>query len=85
MKKTYSPPDVIYESFSLSTCIAGDCEVHTQTPAKEQCALPMEGLGNVFLVGMINCNGTQITDEMSSAINGFCYHVPIENSTLFNS
>lgn len=85
MKKTYSQPDIMFECFSLSTSIAGDCEVRTKSPSKEQCSLLMDGLGNVFLLGMINCNGTQITDDMSEAMNGFCYHVPSENHTLFNS
>ena len=26
-----------------------------------------------------------ITDEQSLMFNGFCYHVPVENSNLFNS
>jgi hypothetical protein len=48
----------------------------------------MDGLGNVFLTTIQACKavgGTPITDEQSLVFNGFCYHVPTENSNLFNS
>ena len=88
MKKTYSKPDIAFESFSLSTSIAGNCEVKTDTKAGGECAYPMDGLGNVFLTTIHACRvvgGTPITDEQSLVFNGFCYHVPTENRNLFNS
>ena len=88
MKRTYSKPDIAFESFSLSTSIAGNCEVKTDTKAGGECAYPMDGLGNVFLTTIHACRvvgGTPITDEQSLVFNGFCYHVPMENSSLFNS
>ena len=84
MKKTYSKPDIAFESFSLSTSIAGNCEVKTDTKGGGECGYPMDGLGMLFIVGMGACT-TPITDEMSLNFNGFCYHVPMENSNLFNS
>jgi hypothetical protein len=88
MKKRYSKPDIAFESFSLSTSIAGNCEVKTDTKGGGECAYPMDGLGNVFLTTIQACKavgGTPITDEQSLVFNGFCYHVPTENSHLFNS
>lgn len=88
MKKKYSRPDIAFESFSLSTSIAGNCELKTDTKGGGECSYPMDGLGNVFLTTMEACNGagnTPITDEQSLTFNGFCYHVPVENSNLFNS
>ena len=88
MKKKYSQPDIAFDSFSLSTSIAGNCEFKTNTPAAEACSIPMDGLGNVFLTTIEACKGagnTPITDEQSYAYNGFCYHVPVENANLFNS
>lgn len=84
MKKTYSKPDIAFESFSLSTSIAGNCEVKTDTKADGECGYFMEAVGVLFIVGMGACN-VPITDEMSFAYNGFCYHVPMENRNLFNS
>ena len=88
MKRTYSKPDIAFESFSLSTSIAGNCEVKTDTKSGGECAYPMDGLGNVFLTTIHACRGvggTPITDEQSLVFNGFCYHVPTENRNLFNS
>lgn len=84
MKKKYSKPDIAFESFSLSTSIAGNCEVKTDTKGGGECGYPMDGLGILFVVGMNVCN-VPITDEQSLNYNGFCYHVPMENSSLFNS
>ena len=88
MKKTYSKPDIAFESFSLATSIAGNCEVKTDTKGGGECGYPMDGLGNLFLTTMEACTSagnTPVTDEQSFVFNGFCYHVPIENSNLFNS
>jgi hypothetical protein len=84
MKKKYSTPDVVFESFTLSNTIAGSCEVKTDTQSQGNCGYPMPGAGWVFITGMTGC-GVGITDEMSLALNGFCYHVPAENQSLFNS
>ena len=84
MKKTYSKPDIAFESFSLSTSIAGNCEVKTDTKGGGECGYPMDGLGMLFVVGMNVCN-VPITDEQSLKYNGFCYHVPTEKNNLFNS
>ena len=88
MKKRYSKPDIAFESFSLSTSIADNCELKTDTKGGGECSYPMDALGNVFLTTVAACNGignTPITDEQSLMYNGFCYHVPVENSNLFNS
>ena len=84
MKKKYSRPDIAFESFSLCTSIAGNCAFKTNTPAAAACGVTMEGVGNIFLSGVQGCD-VHITDEQGYAFNGFCYHVPVENSNLFNS
>ena len=84
MKKKYSQPDIAFESFSLATSIAGNCEVKTDTKGGGECAYPMDGVGDVFVIG-INACLVPVTDEQSLVFNGFCYHVPVENSNLFNS
>ena len=84
MKKQYSTPDVVFESFSLSTTIAGNCEVRIDTQSQGTCGYYMEGVGVAFIEGVTGCR-VPITDDMSLAFNGFCYHVPTANSNLFNS
>ncbi len=84
MKKRYSSPDIAFESFSLATSIAGNCELKTDTKADGECAYFMDGVGSVFVTGMYACT-VQITDDQNFNFNGFCYHVPVENCNLFNS
>ena len=80
MKKTYMRPEIMFESFTLSTNIAGDCEVKTDTPSKGNCGLEAPGLGTVFLEGMTGCSW-QVGEQ---AHDGICYHT-FEGNSLFNS
>lgn len=84
MKKTYTTPQIAFESFVLSTNIAGDCEVKTWTPSKGNCAYSYtdEFLGEVKLfTSDVNACKTINAD---GEYNGICYHVFVDNS-LFNS
>ena len=83
MKRKYSAPDVVFESFALSTSI-GNCEVKTNTESQGICGYHMEGVGWAFIEGITGCH-VGFSDEMSLAFNGFCYHVPIDSKNLFNS
>lgn len=80
MKKEYSKPQILFEGFTMSTNIAGDCEKKTNTPSLDVCGLEAPGLGTVFMTGMNGCSW-QVTTEV---YNGICYHGPVDNS-LFNS
>jgi hypothetical protein len=83
MKKEYTKPVIMFESFALSTSIAGDCEKKTHTPAAFTCAYPVEVFGrvwNVFMSGIGACTTTEdvVTDEYGDAKyikNDVCYHV----------
>lgn len=96
MKKKYEKPMVLFEDFTMSTNIAGDCDVLTSSPnEKSSCAytdeyfdptigMPVEV--NIFLVGNGNCTTTQVVEsDTISGYQGVCYHVPTETSDLFNS
>lgn len=72
---------IMFEDFSLSTSIAS-CEVKTNTPAAEQCGVDMGSI-TIFLNGNLECT-TVVADGTADA-NGWCYHVPTQNSNLFNS
>lgn len=85
MKKTYVKPQIMFESFALSTNIAGDCEVKTWTPNSGTCAYEVDmgafGKRNVFLDEIAACT----TVPADGMYDNFCYHVPTEAYNLFNS
>ena len=84
MKKKYVKPQIIIENFSLSTTIAGDCEIRTNTPHSETCALNWEDefLGEIVVfTNLVQACGTK---EDDGEYNGICYHVPYGDN-LFNS
>lgn len=85
MKKTYIKPQIMFESFTLSTNIAGDCEVKTNTPNSGTCAYEVSagayGTWNVFIDTVQACT----TVPADGQYDGFCYHTPTETNNLFNS
>ena len=84
MKKPYSKPQIIFESFTLSTNLAADCELRTNLPSPNVCAynagsernptyiFTTEGMGCVYLYP-------------DGVYNGYCYHNPTDSNNLFNS
>lgn len=90
MKKKYSKPEIVFESFTLSTNIAGDCSVPTSTPNQGSCAYTVEtkyGTWHVFTDAVAACGTSDGSlDQLEDGIyNGICYNVPYDESTLFNS
>lgn len=85
MKRTYSKPEIAFESFNLSANIAANCEIIIPTPYSGTCGYAYEGGNGTTMftseAGTAVCN-IAINDDES---NGFCYHVPIESNNLFNS
>lgn len=78
MTEKYVKPQIIFEEFSLNTSIAAGCELKTPLASSaENCGYPIRG-------GVVFVNGADCTIEQD-AYNGFCYHVPTEQSNLFNS
>ena len=83
MKKKYVKPQIIIENFSLSTTIAGECELDTKLPTRAGgCGYPTRA-GVVFTDDV----GSQCTEypQVPGVYNGFCYHIPTETKNLFNS
>lgn len=85
MKKRYEKPQIVFEDFTLSTNIAGDCDVKTWTPNSGKCAYPVKdeflGTLNIFTSEMV---GICTTPEKDGEYNGICYHAPYGDN-LFNS
>lgn len=84
MKKIYEKPLIMFESFTLSTNIAGDCEKKTNTPNSGTCAWTYtDEFGDSYVVftNQVSACGTNKEDQV---YNGICYHIP-EGDNLFNS
>lgn len=82
MKKTYRKPEIFFENFSLSTSIAGNCDVAIGLPSQFVCGIPDEnGLG----MKIFNGGDCTIPGDENTMHNGFCYHVPTAGIVLFNS
>ena len=80
MKKNYSKPDIIFDSFTLSTNVAADCEFKTPLPKADECGMPYFNYV-VFMNEMQGCRKI----EPSGVFNTICYHQPSETNNLFNS
>ena len=82
MKKQYSKPEIMFESFTLSVNIAGDCEIKIDNQSKDTCGyIHGTGAETLFINDSTGCS----SHTADSEDNGFCYHVPIESNNLFNS
>ena len=85
MKKTYTAPDIIFESFSLTENIAagnGTCARNVTTPSSNICGVEY-GSKMVFTIPVIGC-AVKIEDG-SPVFDGLCYHIPYGDNKLFNS
>ena len=81
MKKIYSKPEIMFESFTLSENIAGDCDTRINNSTEDVCAyITRTGL-NVFMSSINACT----THEDDGDYNGICYHNPIDTKNLFHS
>lgn len=87
MKREYRKPIVVFEDFTLSTNIAGDCEGIVDNPTKGSCAVESTGGIAVFSANMNVCvfTPTALGGEDDDKWDGFCYHVSTEYNNLFNS
>ncbi|MBE6919467.1 MAG: hypothetical protein E7469_07270 [Ruminococcaceae bacterium] len=90
MKKTYTKPEISFESFLMSTNIAGDCEIRANTNTNYNTCGHVYGDKILFgtdLGGCLRYEGkNQLINPGSGLTNdSFCYHTPTEASNIFNS
>ena len=88
MKKTYTKPEISFESFLMSTNIAGDCEKpFVNNPSKGACAVLGSGGVAVFdaKVGGACTWTPEAMGYEKDHYDYLCYHVPTEDNNLFNS
>lgn len=88
MKKAYSAPDILFESFTLSTNIAGDCEApYVNNASKGTCAVL--GTGDVAVFDSKVGDACDFNPSHFGQPEDFwgelCYHVPSADNNLFNS
>lgn len=87
MKKVYIKPEIMFEDFTLSTNIAGDCEGEfVNNATKGACAVIGTGGVMIFSENMGVCEFTPgAFGQADDTWNGLCYHVPNAEHNLFNS
>ena len=90
MKKTYTKPEISFESFLVSTNIAGSCEFKTMQMAEGQCGyLPAAedrwDQGPIFISGVNGCKFVEPSGKYGSGPDQLCYHNPTDLNNLFNS
>ena len=82
MKKTYTKPEISFESFLMSSNIAANCEEKTSLPSQGMCGFPIDRTQYIlFSSSATGCNLTKVPSQY----DGLCYHVPSEDYNLFNS
>lgn len=79
MKKSYSKPEIVFESFSPSVNIAANCDVKITNSTREVCGIEFDG-EMIFVEGVTLCE-----DVVVDGTGGLCYHNPTETTDLFAS
>lgn len=87
MKKLYKKPEIVFEDFTLSTSIAGDCDKIVGNPTKGACGVPGSDGVNLFSASVTGPAGCMEDWESSfgDSYDGFCYYNPSDDKLLFNS
>ena len=79
MRKAYVKPEIMFESFTLSTNIAAGCEYKNGLHARGYCGYETRN-GVVFTEDVQGCKYTQPDTN-----DTLCYHVPNDSYNIFNS
>lgn len=83
MKKQYSEPNILFESFSLCSSIAAGCAKKINTQYNGECGVPYGTKRIVFTDPVPGCKIK--AEDGSPLYDGLCYDVPIDMNALFNS
>ena len=85
MKRAYSTPDIMFDSFALNENIASvntNCSRNITNQYSGSCGLLWEGM--MIFTGPVRECLYKVPDG-SAAHDGICYYVPIGDSRVFNS
>lgn len=80
MKKTYTKPDVMYESFAMSNSIASGCTVKVGHE-ENTCGIELTSDISIFTSAVSGCT-MKFEDGQ---YDGLCYHVPLDGMGGFYS
>jgi len=88
MKKAYSKPDILFESFSLATSIAAGCE-EKAISTQDACGVDF-GKSVIFTDAAYGCSsiivdGATEGNRVDKENNGLCYHNPSSTYNVFIS
>ena len=75
-------PEIIFDSFSVSTNIANTCEKEMNA-ALFDCGVETSSGMTLFVLEANGCF-IKVEDTQENG-DGFCYHVPIEDANMFTS
>ncbi len=79
MKKVYTKPAIVFDSFELAQSIAAGCAIQ-QSFAEYVCAVKIPGWGDETVYNDGTCYWT--SDDMKSSI---CYHAPLDTNNVYTS
>ena len=85
MKKNYTKPMIIIETFTLCTNIAGNCEQPFSLQAQFVCGIPDSNGLDMKVFDPTLGGSCVIPGGDDTVYDGFCYHIPTEDRELFNS
>lgn len=88
MKKVYSKPEIMFESFTMSTNIAAGCEEIFGLYARGTCGIPGSAPELIIFntdAADSNCKADAEAYPGEPMYDGLCYHVPTASENLFNS
>lgn len=83
MKRIYSKPEIMFESFTLSENIAGDCSNIVGNASENNCAY-IDRSGNYVFTSDLAAICVDI-QQADGSNDGICYHNPYDSNNLFNS
>lgn len=76
MKKEYVKPEIVFESFKMSTSIAGPCVFDHNATDRSSCSVD---------VGGFTLFSSEGTCEVIGNESEVCYHVPTDDFRTFTS
>lgn len=75
----------MFEDFALNTNVAGSCEKIVGTFAQGECGIELNDWMTIFTSSIAGCDLKVVDGTTSYGNDGYCYHVPTELYSLFNS
>ena len=79
MKKNYSKPEIVFESFKMTTSIATNCDYDSNHTDQNSCSVDI-GIGPMIFLSKPTCAYVPKGDEFD-----VCYDVPTNDTRVFGS